>query len=912
MTQQRSPGQQPSQPAGRAAAGGGRRRRFALGAVGAVAAGAIGVVVITTMASAQPTLITVDSTAMTAGNCATAGQCTLPAALADADAANGTVTVVLPSGTFRFAEPLQLPNVGITIVGRAAPSDATVLDGGGSTRLFVASAGSVEITDVTLANGLVEHSGGGAIFASDTNLTIRRSTLRGNRATGDGGAIGIVSGALVLDHVRFSDNFGQSGGAVFAAQTATSVTDSSFDLNGASWSGGAMFVSFPLSLTVTRTTFTSNIATRDGGALATEGAGDDGVAGAITGSTFSTNDASGLGGAIFVRTATTAYSVGLTVDGSTFDANTADAGGAIAADDAPVVVNASNFTGNSVTGGGGAIASGGSLTVTGGTFTGNDAAESGGAIASTGPLQVAGTTFGSNHAGIFGGVFQLLGGEPDISGTFTGNTADEAGPVAFWTGNDPLTIGGAPAGGTHAPLVGAIAPDVPAPGTTSPPVPTPPPATTPPTATPGTAAPVTVTPVTAAPAGTTPIPTVTVAAPGVAASYSPLVPARLLETRSGPGLATVDGGSLGTGVLVGGRVTELLVAGRGGVPGDASAVVLNVAVVDARAAGFITVFPCGAERPNAANVNHVRGSVIANAVVAKVGDGGKVCVFSLADTDLAVDVNGFFPAGASYSPLVPARLLETRSGPGLATVDGGSLGTGVLVGGRVTELLVAGRGGVPGDASAVVLNVAVVDARAAGFITVFPCGAERPNAANVNHVRGSVIANAVVAKVGDGGKVCVFSLADTDLAVDVNGFFPAGASYSPLVPARLLETRSGPGLATVDGGSLGTGVLAGGRVTELLVAGRGGVPGDASAVVLNVAVVDARAAGFITVFPCGAERPNAANVNHVRGSVIANAVVAKVGDGGKVCVFSLADTDLAVDVNGYFPAAAQSIAISFG
>jgi hypothetical protein len=90
---------------------------------------------------------------------------------------------------------------------------------------------------------------------------------------------------------------------------------------------------------------------------------------------------------------------------------------------------------------------------------------------------------------------------------------------------------------------------------------------------------------------------------------------------------------------------EIEVAGRAGVPADAAAVFLNVVAVSPSAAGFLTVFPCGSARPNAASVNYVGGDVAANAVFAKIGEGGKVCVFTVAGTDLVIDVNGYTPAG---------------------------------------------------------------------------------------------------------------------------------------------------------------------------------------------------------------------------------------------------------------------------
>jgi hypothetical protein len=144
----------------------------------------------------------------------------------------------------------------------------------------------------------------------------------------------------------------------------------------------------------------------------------------------------------------------------------------------------------------------------------------------------------------------------------------------------------------------------------------------------------------------------------------------------------------------------------------------------------------------------------------------------------------------------------------------------------------------------------------------------------------------------------VFTLVAAHLVVDVNGYFPAVSPFVPLVPARLLESRSSG--STVDGLFSGLGVRGAGSVTELPVWGRGGVVGDASAVVLTVTVTEPGAAGFVTVFPCGAARPLASNVNFVAGSTVANSVVSGVGSNGRVCVFTLVAAHLVVDVNGYF------------
>ena len=301
----------------------GRTVRFASGLAATIAAAFLFGLPATEGAAAA-SLIIVDTTSMAPGNCSVNGQCTLPAALAVAAGTTDT-TIRLPAGTFAITSPLALPTTGVTIAGAGAT--ATLLDGGNDSRLLEASGGSVSLTDLTLTHGFVEEAGGGAVFAAATHLSLDAVTVADNVATGDGGAIGMVGGSLTITDSVVSANFGQTGGAIFVASAEVAVTNTTFDGNGASWSGGAMFVSFPESFSVTASTFTGNAATRDGGALGLEAVGDNGVMGSISGSTFSGNDAAGLGGAVFVRTASTVLSVGLTINASTFDANSADAGG---------------------------------------------------------------------------------------------------------------------------------------------------------------------------------------------------------------------------------------------------------------------------------------------------------------------------------------------------------------------------------------------------------------------------------------------------------------------------------------------------------------------------------------------------------------------------------------------------------
>ena len=383
-------------------------------------------------------------------------------------------------------------------------------------------------------------------------------------------------------------------------------------------------------------------------------------------------------------------------------------------------------------------------------------------------------------------------------------------------------------------------------------------------------------------------------------SFTGVTPARLLETRVGAGFVTVDGRQAGVGRRGDGALSGIEVAGRAGVPARVAAVSLNITAVSPSRPGFVTVFPCGRAQPRAAQLNHGRVTV-STTVVVRPGDDGRVCVYNMADTDLVVDVDGYLPEGAAFVAGDPVRLLETRAGEGLGTIDGRDAGIGPREGGSVTELQVTGRAGVPSAVNAVVLSVTATETRAPGFVTVFPCGGPIPTSANLNFTASSTVTNAVVVGVGAGGRVCLYTMATTDLVVDLGGYLPVPAPVSTAPPTRMLDTRSGPGLSTIDGLQFAIGARSADTVTALPIAGRGGVPVGATAVVLGVTVTEPRRAGFVTVMPCGAARPNAASLNFVTGQTVSNMVVADLADDGTVCLYTMAGTHLVVDVLSHLP-----------
>jgi hypothetical protein len=123
-----------------------------------------------------------------------------------------------------------------------------------------------------------------------------------------------------------------------------------------------------------------------------------------------------------------------------------------------------------------------------------------------------------------------------------------------------------------------------------------------------------------------------------------------------------------------------------------------------------------------------------------------------------------------------------------------------------------------------------------------------------------------------------------------------GATYVPLTPARILDTRSSIGLA----GAFNSGVA-----RTFAVTGQGGVPSNAVAVTGNLTVTGQTSAGFVSLTPTPTNNPTTSTLNFPLGDNRANGVtVALSGTGGLSATFvgssGGATTDLLFDVTGYF------------
>jgi len=344
---------------------------------------------------------------------------------------------------------------------------------------------------------------------------------------------------------------------------------------------------------------------------------------------------------------------------------------------------------------------------------------------------------------------------------------------------------------------------------------------------------------------------------------------RLLDTRTSPVQRAefAPGGTL-----------KVDLAGKYGIAANASAVALNITSVGVTADGWFRAYPCGTVPAIlTSNLNPVANHVVANLAIIPLDSSGSVCFETSTTSDVIIDLQGWFPAGSDYRAAGLTRLADTRNGIGIPTHLSPS---------TPVELTIAGANGVASTASAVALNLTAV-ANSGGYVTSYPCGTTPPLASNLNTWAGHAIANSVITAVGTGGKVCFVSSIDTDLIVDLQGWFPAGANYHAFAPVRALDTRSA------------SPAVAPGTVRSIPMSGLFGVPGNATMVSLNVTAVNATTDAWLRVYPCGQPTPATSNNNTSADRVVATQAIVQLGTGGAVCIATSSTMDIIVDVQGW-------------
>jgi hypothetical protein len=308
--------------------------------------------------------------------------------------------------------------------------------------------------------------------------------------------------------------------------------------------------------------------------------------------------------------------------------------------------------------------------------------------------------------------------------------------------------------------------------------------------------------------------------------------------------------------------------------------------------GYLSLWPTGKPQPVVSTLNSFDGRVKANAALIPAGTAGAVSIFATHPTDVILDINGYFvPATLgselAFYPLTPCRVMDTRGSPG-------PLGGPSLAGGLIRKVPVLSSAcGVPAGARAYSLNLTAVPHGALGYLSAWPGGKPQPVVSTLNAFTGQVTANAAVIEAGPDGSINLYASNDTDVLVDINGYFaapePGGLSFYPVTPCRLADTRDPAGLlgAAFQG------------LRPLVVSQSGCSIGVAEAYSLNATVVPRGSLAYLSLWPSNMPQPGVSTLNAFDGSVVSNAALVPASN-GSINVYTTDLTDLFLDVNGYF------------
>ena len=312
-----------------------------------------------------------------------------------------------------------------------------------------------------------------------------------------------------------------------------------------------------------------------------------------------------------------------------------------------------------------------------------------------------------------------------------------------------------------------------------------------------------------------------------------------------------------------------------------SAALVNLTMTQAQRAGYITADRCSTVeslKNSKSNGNFNPGQDIANLSVIPL-DNGHFCIYNNAPVHEIADVQGVFSGSGnlSFSEFTPPRF-DTRQ-PGA----------------RPLADMIEVQTGAPGGTEAVLVNLTMTEAEAAGYITADRCSTLKADAANAdkqfsngNYVVGQNIANLAVVRIDTDGKFCIFRKTRVNVIADIQGrFAPSGSMKFATSSSNRFDTRGTP-----KPGS--------GSTTRVST----GLPGGTPYALVNLTMTQTAGGGYITAErDCDTAR-NArfakSNGNFVAGRDIANLSVVPLAGDGSFCIYAEIETHLVVDVQGSF------------
>jgi hypothetical protein len=373
----------------------------------------------------------------------------------------------------------------------------------------------------------------------------------------------------------------------------------------------------------------------------------------------------------------------------------------------------------------------------------------------------------------------------------------------------------------------------------------------------------------------------------VSTAASPLqfvkvTPCRVVDTRN-------PTGPLGGPVMAALTSREFdIPSGACNIPSSAVAYSFNVTVVPIGPLAYLSIWPSGQTQPLVSTLNS-DGRVKANAAITPAGNNGGVSVYVTNETQVILDIDGYFvPKGTAsalaFYPVTPCRVVDTRNavgplgGPYMAALTSRSFP------------VQSSSCGLPADAQVYSLNVTVVPRGPLGYMTMWPSGEAQPLVSTLNDLKGTYTANAAIVPAASNGDVSVYVTNSTDVVLDVDGYFAApatgGLSLYTVTPCRVLDTRQ---TTEAFNGVLRVGVASSACAP----------PSTAEAYVLNATIVAPAGLGYLSLWPAGENQPTVSTLNALDGALTSNMAIVPTHN-GNIEAFSSNPTQLILDLSSYF------------
>ena len=316
----------------------------------------------------------------------------------------------------------------------------------------------------------------------------------------------------------------------------------------------------------------------------------------------------------------------------------------------------------------------------------------------------------------------------------------------------------------------------------------------------------------------------------------------------------------------------------------------NSSPVDGGPVSYLTIWPTDQFRPTVSTMNSFDGRTKANAAIVSAGSFGAVSVYVSDTTNVVIDIDGYFAPNSgstlAFFPLAPCRVIDTRG-------TTGDLGGPYLHGGAERDFPILESSCIPANANAQAysFNLTAIphQGHALDYLTVWPQGQTKPLVSTLNNPTATIVANAAIVPAGHDGGMAVYPSNDTDLVVDINGYFAApssgGLSLYATAPCRVLDTRQTSGAFT---GELTVDVSRGCTL-----------PGATQAYVFNATVVPEGSFGYLTLWPDLQDRPLASTLNAIDGQITSNMAIVQTTN-HMVDAYASGLTQLILDISSYF------------